>query len=263
MGDDTPPVGLGRFDRRVLIPRSQVPEWVEWDSNEVVSLEDLDVLEGEGVFSWLHGAADGRDLGVPVYVPYRIGLCRKLRRDGWTREEIRELVEWEEWTVTDMVEGDLPYEDDDRLIVLNEFRGRLEMLESERIARLPAAERPTDWTPTGWTSDIKAMSDRELSSDLTDHWAMVRRLEALDPEAASPETRREIGRRAYQLRMHYEGVRLLSVISDRTRYEAGFSTHVRFDGRRQLIGDATNLASFGSVNWRETLHIVEGVERPR
>ena len=103
-----PLIGLGRFDRRVLIPRPQVPEWVERDSNEVVSLEELDVLEGEGVFSWLHGAGDGRDLGVPVYVPYRIGLCRKLRRDGWTWEEIRELVEWEEWTVTDMIEATCP-----------------------------------------------------------------------------------------------------------------------------------------------------------
>jgi len=34
------------------------------------------------VFSWLHEAGDRRDLGVPPYVPYRIGLCRKIRRDG-------------------------------------------------------------------------------------------------------------------------------------------------------------------------------------
>ena len=40
------------------------------------SLEDLDILEGEGVFSWLHGTGDGRDLGVPLDVPYRIGLAK-------------------------------------------------------------------------------------------------------------------------------------------------------------------------------------------
>ena len=248
-----PPLGLGRFDRRVMIPRSQVPEWVERDSNETVSLEELDVLEGEGVFSWLHGAGDGRDLGVPVYVPYRIGLCRKLRRDGWTREEILELVEWEEWTVTDMVEGDLPYEDDDHMIVLSEFRERLEMLESERVARLPASERPQDWKPTGCTSDIKAMSDGELASDLAEQRAAVRRLESLTLGTVSPKTQREIGRRAYQLRVHYEGVRLLSVVEDRTCYEAGFSPHVHFEGRRQLIGDPENVESFGTVDWRETL----------
>lgn len=56
----------------------------------------------------MHGAGDGRDLGVPLYVPYRIGLCRKLRRNGWTWEQLRDLVDWEESTVTDMVEGDLP-----------------------------------------------------------------------------------------------------------------------------------------------------------
>ena len=248
-----PPLGVGRFDRRVLIPRSQVPDWVERESNELVSLEELNVLEGESVFSWLHGAGDGRDLGVPLYVPYRIGLCRKLRRDGWTHEEIRELVEWEEWRVTDMVNGDLPYEDDDRRIVLNEFRERLEMLESERITRLPVTDRPLDGEPTGCSSDIRALSDSELASDLSDHRVMVRQLESLDLATASPKTRREIGRRAYQLRTHYEGVRLLSVVGDRTRYEAGFSPRVQFDGRRQLIGDPMRLASFGTVNWRETL----------
>lgn len=66
------------------------------------------------------------------------------------------------------------------------------------------------------------MSDRELASDLADQRAVVRRLELLDLETASPKTRREIGRRAYQLRIHYEGVRLLSVVADRTRYETGF-----------------------------------------
>jgi len=66
----------------MLIPRAQIPEWVERDSKEVVSLEELDVLKGDGVFSWLHEAGDRRDLGVPPYVPYRIGLCRKIRRDG-------------------------------------------------------------------------------------------------------------------------------------------------------------------------------------
>jgi len=79
--------------------------------------------------------------GVPLYIPYRIGLCRKLRRDGWTREEIFELVEWEEWTVTDRVDGDLPHEDDDRRTVLNEFREHLEMLESERVATLAVRRR--------------------------------------------------------------------------------------------------------------------------
>jgi hypothetical protein len=33
-----PPVGIGRFDRRLLIERPQVSEWVERDSDEQVTL---------------------------------------------------------------------------------------------------------------------------------------------------------------------------------------------------------------------------------
>jgi hypothetical protein len=249
-----PPVGLGRFDRRVLIPRGQLPNWVERDAKDSVSLQELDELERQGVFSWRHGAGeDGRELGVPVYVRDRIGLCRTLLREGWTIEEVREIAEWEEWVVTDMVEGDLRYENDDRLIVLGELRERLAMLESECIARLPVEARPAAWTPSGRTTEIKALSSIELAVDLADHQAMVRRLEPLDLSKAPAELRREVGRRAHQLRVHYEGVRLLSVVSDRTLYEAGFSPHVRFDGVRQLIGDPTRLESFGAINWRETL----------
>ena len=155
--------------------------------------------------------------------------------------------------VTDMVEGDLRYENDDRLIVLGELRERLAMLESERIARLPAEARPAAWTPSGRTTEIKALSSTELAADLADHQAMVRRLELLDLSKAPAELRREVGRRAYQLRVHYERVRLLIVVSDRTLYKTGFSTRVRFDGIRQLIGDPTRLDSFGSINWRETV----------
>lgn len=249
-----PPVGLGRFDRRVLIPRAQLPNWVERDANESVSLEELDELEREGVFSWRHGAGeDGRELGVPVYVPDRIRLCRTLLRERWTIEEVREIAEWEEWVVTDMVEGDLRYEDDDRLIVLGELRERLAMLESERIARLPVEARPAAWTPSGRATEVKALSSIELAADLADHQAMVRRLEPLDLSKAPAELRREIGRRAHQLRVHHERVRLLLVLGDRVLYETGFSPHIRFDGIRQLIGDPTRFDSFGAINWRETL----------
>ena len=249
-----PPISVGRFDRRLLIPRSQVPEWVERDANEQISLDELDAFEARGIFSWLLGAGDdGRDLGVPLYVPYRIGLCRRLVREGWTADEIKELVDWEESVVTDMVEGDLPYEDDDRLIVLSEHRERLETLENERVSRLPAEHRPAGWAQTGWTSDIKAMPDDELAEDIAGLAKTLQWLEQLDLESAPPKTRRRIGRRAYQLRMHYEDVRFIAVVSDRVRYEAGFSPFVHLDGPHALVGDSNNLESFGRVNWYDTL----------
>ena len=43
--------------------------------------------------------------------------------------------------------------------------------------RLAVSHRPVDWKPTGWTSDIRALSNSELASDLSDHRAMVRQLE--------------------------------------------------------------------------------------
>jgi hypothetical protein len=73
------------------------------------------------------------------------------------------------------------------------------------------------------------LSNTELAADLEDRRGVVRRLESPDSNGASANIRREIGRRAYQLRNHYEGVRLLSVLSDRTLYETGSSPRVQFE----------------------------------
>lgn len=249
-----PPIGVGLFDRRLLLSREQVPEWVERDSGEAMSLDEIDSAERDEIFHWhRHDGGDGPGVGVPMYMPYRIGLCRRLRREGWTPEEIKELVEWEEWVVTDMLEGDLPYEDDDRLLVLSEHRERLEMLESERISRLPVEERPGDWASRGWTSDVKAMGDDTLTQELEQLRSVVRSLEKLDLEKARPKTVRGISRRAYQLRMHHEDVRFIAVVSDRMRYEAGFSPNVGFEGPHALLGDPTRLETFGRVDWYRTL----------
>lgn len=249
-----PPMSTGRFDRRLLIPRSQVAEWVERDSSEPVSPQQLDALEAKGIFSWLREpASETGEPGVPLYVPYRIGLCQRLIRQGWTAEEIKDLVEWEEFVVTDMTQGDLPYQDDDRLIVLTEHRERLEMLEGERISRLPVDQRPSEWSRRGWTGDVRAMSDSELLDNISKLTKTVQWLERLDLDTASSKTRRGIARRAYQLRMHYEDVRFIAVVSDRMHYEAGFSPMVHLDGPHSLIGDPTDLTTFGQVNWYDTL----------
>ena len=247
-----PVVNLALFDRRVLSPRTDLASWVEREAGLTLTAADLDKLEGEGWFSWIVGAGENGDgLGVPLYVPYRIGLCSKLRSRQWSDEEILDFVHWEEWVVEDTCD-DLPYEDDDAKLVLMEYADRLKQLEIESTSRLPQEQQPPEWRRPSYSSEIARLSDVELR-DLAEHRRVIAWLENRDLAKVSPKVRREIGRRAYQLRSWYEGVRFLAVAEDRNRVEAGFSTHVFFTGEHKLICEPNDLEGFGTIDWYNTL----------
>src|SRR6185295_9641296 len=78
------------FDSRVLFPRSVLPEIIERETGQRLTLAELDALEREGLFKWFGGAGDdGTELGVPMYVPTRIGLCSERLNKGWLMEELK------------------------------------------------------------------------------------------------------------------------------------------------------------------------------
>jgi hypothetical protein len=250
-----PPFAMALFDRRVLFPRQMVPELVKNETNEVLTLAQIDELEGAGVFSWLHGAGDdGQELGVPMYVPYRIGLCVQLQKRGWMREEIRDFVEWEEWVVNDFLcDGELPYEDDDRQLVLTQYESRLRHLQDEQIWRLAEDKRPQGWSRSAWDSETAAFSDDALAARITSAQSTTNRIRSITLDQVSEKTRRAIQREAYQLRCHFEFVRFASVASDRNRAEAGFSPCVQVQGSHKLLARPTDLEGFGAVDWHGTL----------
>src|SRR5687767_10571109 len=78
-----PPLSFALFDRRILFPRSMVAEQIECETGQRLSLEVVDEMERAGLFTWLGGAGtDGTELGVPLYVPSRIGLLAEREAQG-------------------------------------------------------------------------------------------------------------------------------------------------------------------------------------
>ena len=85
-----PQMQFSIFDRRVLLPLTQLPEAVARETGEAISQEELRIRAGQGWFPLLPGAGeDGTEEGSPLYVPSRIGLFLNLQRQGYTTDELR------------------------------------------------------------------------------------------------------------------------------------------------------------------------------
>src|SRR5829696_4310188 len=128
------PISCGLFDRRLLFPRSTVTTQIEKETGQRLTLEQIDQMERSGLFAWLPGAGESKsELGIPLYMPGRIGLFSTLITRGWSFEELRDCAEWEEWLIDDSLEaeGSL-YLDSDLDVLERQFRFELEHLEAER-----------------------------------------------------------------------------------------------------------------------------------
>ncbi len=249
-----PPLLFALFDRRVLIPRSELPDHTE-ESEQEWTLGMLDEIEQDGLFKWHGGAGeDGTELGVPLYIPSRIGLFLKLEALRWSRQELKECAEWEEWIINECVlDDELKYEDSDVLTVARRVRKDIEMLEMERTWRMPVEQRPPDWRRTSWGSQLEALSVDEIETKLARKRAYLERLLATNLESETPEWKLHVGRNAFCMRWWEETIRVMTVMGDRLRWEAGFGIGVILLGESKLAPDVSKPEEFGTVDWRMTL----------
>jgi len=125
------PLQFSIFDKRVLLPVSQLPGAVMGETGEAISEEEIRAQAEEKWFLLLKGAGvDSAEEGVPLYVPSRIGLFTNLRRDGYGADELRLIAEIEEWTIENILTvEDLAYIDDDLTLLLVFAKSRIDALE--------------------------------------------------------------------------------------------------------------------------------------
>lgn len=245
----------GIYDRRVLVPRSAVPHVAERDAGMPLTLEHIDAMASDGLFTWLEGAGDGTELGVPMYVAGRIGLFSRLRANGWNLAELRETAEWEEWLVDDCLTAmELPYVDDDASVVARKVGLWVKQLDDEAIGRRPREEWPEGWYRESSGGTPASLSDQELAETRARLARFLAKVERTDLATASEAWRHRISREAHVIRNSDEFVRIIVIHGDRAKLEAGFSVGVTLTGHKCFpFPEAGDLEGFGIVDWHGTL----------
>jgi len=258
-----PPLSFSLFDPRVLFPRSMVLDVIQRETGQKLTLAAADGLEHDGIFKWFGGAGeDGTELGVPLYVPSRIGLCAELLKKGWLLSELKDFVEWEEWSVEDALSTDLSYEDDDRAVIARELRTQIGGINDEICGRLPVAEQPKGWAQTSWNSVLQARTVPDLEAELDRQLRYLAKIEATDLATAAENWKHRVGRQAFRIRARDEWVRVVTILGDRKKIEAGFGFTVQFSGERTVFPEKENLKSFGKVDWAQTFSNWRFLEDP-
>lgn len=259
-----PPLSFALFDRRVLFPRSMVIEQIERETGQRVSLQALDGMATDGLFTWVGGAGpDGTDQGVPLYVPSRLGLLAKCASAGFGRGELRDFVDLEECVIDDcLADEDLPYDDDDCAVVARRDRIEIDQLNAEMWSRLPEVEHPKDWHRSSWNSELARLGTQELVERRERIETHLRRVEQTDLATAPQKWRRHLGRTAFCIRARDESIRALLIAAERAQLEAGFSPAVQFSGNQSVAPDSSVLEEFGVVDWPQTFRAWRFLDDP-
>lgn len=241
------PFYMALFDKRVLLPITQLPDSVVNETGEVLSAERAASLVQEG---WIPGicSVESRGLGFPLYVPSRVGLLLHLERDGWSAPELAAIAEQEEALIDDiLVAEDTPYEDDDVLTVIGAYQDQVDEYERQ-LAWLDESVR------RAW-SDIQPAGAEDaagISSHLEGLHKALRLLRAKPWEAMSEALRGRIRRAAFKIRFNHEYVRLLLISEDRATIAQGYSFFIQFDGYKSN-GLRPQDFAFEQINWQRTL----------
>src|SRR5438093_1102117 len=125
------PIRFGLFDRRVLLPLDQLLRAVNGDRAAQLTLEDLKGKADAGWFPLLPMNHDLHDVGAPLYVDERIRLLLELQSRGYTADELRTVVEYEEAMIDGLLTvGEFEYVDDDLDCLIVDTKARIEDCET-------------------------------------------------------------------------------------------------------------------------------------
>jgi hypothetical protein len=213
-----PPANGCIFDKRMVVAIEQLPYMVEVESGEMLPPERLADLMTAG---WLPPlAVEGTgEAGFALYAPSRIGLLLELERRGYGPDELQAIAAYEEGYIDNiLVNEETPYLDDDRELLLNEWRWRLEYAK----VRLETIRRPGFRRTPGYESE------EELAAEMRDASRSLAFLDARSLDTMSPSVRETTSRLAFGVRWHHEMVRVMLLDHLRGQVRAGYSPYLHF-----------------------------------
>jgi hypothetical protein len=206
------PMAWGLFDKRVLLPLEQLPDAVQGETGEAVSTSDLERHAAAGWFEPLRREPPDDGVGIPLYIPSRIGLYVKLAREGHTATELRAYAVFEEWFVdTILTDAEWPYIDDDLELLLAHYEQRVEGYAN-------GYRRDANGNVIDVSEDRKRMAGQ---------LAFLRRLQR---EGIAPRYKELIAKHAFRTRVLDDVMRTMQLNQDRDKIQAGYSPWVLCNG---------------------------------
>jgi len=241
------PSGGYTFDKRMLLPLSQLQEMVLGETGESLPAERLEQLVEDGWLPELH-VEDTGQRGFALYAPSRVGLLLQLEHAGYSAAELRTIASYEEGYIDNiLVNEETPYLDDDRDQLITEWRFRLISAEAQ-LAHLH----------DGGSSATRRRA-AELRQEIEDVRRSLTFLENRSLASMSPELREKTARMAYRVRFFNELIRDQLLEHMRGQVRAGYSPFLHFN---QASYPAEGLPSFGGIFWHGVLDspwVEEGV----
>jgi hypothetical protein len=225
----------------MLVAIDQLPYMVEVETGEVLPAERLADLAAAGWIPALKVPGSGEP-GFSLYAPSRVGLLLELERRGYGPHELQAIAAYEEGYIDNvLVNEETPYEDDDRELLINEWRWRLTYLQ----VRLETVRGPSFRRTAGYESK------EELVAEMRDVSRSLAFLEARPLATMAPGLREKTSRLAFGARWHHEMVRVMLLDQLRGQVRSGYSPYLHFRRMSFSPGEPPRLEG---LMWDSSLH---------
>lgn len=222
------------FDKRVLLPLGCLAEAVKNETEHVVSVEQLQGFADDQWFPLLPGAGDtGGELGVPLYVPSRVGLLLDLARDGYAKQELRCVASYEESLIDEVLTTDESrYIDDDLETLIVYTQGLIDgFIHGQTIdAHGNVVDR----------SEERAVQERNLAS-----------FRKYQTSGIPAQRQVAVAKYANRVRAFSDAVRVFMLNEERAKIRTGYSPTVILRSHSWACGDEKFQA--GSIMWEATI----------
>jgi hypothetical protein len=220
---------FGLFDKRMLLPLEQLPDAVQKETGEQVTVDELVDYAAAGLFPLLELQDGSGRTGAPLYIPSRIGMFVAFKRQGYSPDELREVAHSEEMLVDYvLVDEDMQYLDDDVEALLQYTQRRISVLTSS----------------DGYGSS----GDADELSQEREHLEF---LESLRGRELPGPQRKAIEKAAFRVRGTDDVLRNFQLGNERAKVRAGYSPSVFLRG--QSWNTADNIFEGNDVEWGPTI----------
>lgn len=227
------------FDKRALVPLSELPEVVRQETGVVLADERLHRLMSDGWMPRLALETTGGP-GFALYVPSRIALLLELEGRGYGPKELRAIAAYEEEYIDNvLVNDETPYIDDDRELVLNELKVRLADAHDD-LTRGHHHPEGRD----GYRSRL------ELEAEIAGLGRLCASLKAESLQTMSQALREKTARLAFSVRLMHEMIRVQLLNQHQAQVRGGYSPWLVFRRASYPVGKP---ALFEGVFWDASL----------
>ena len=241
--------GIGLFDKGRLVTWREIAEAFVQENVEAPTFEDI-IRYATRELIPIHSKTDyPGGVGFPPYVSSRIKFLSEIENKGWYEEELRDIADYEEWTIDNHQK---PYINNDIDLLIQHAESFSKWWSAYFKFQYDRWNQDSGSQPDWWEDETKNFQEQ-----LDENERRISLLKQFRDFGIPTEYQNELRDSAFDIRSSDESACKLAIQGIRSMVSKGFSPYIIF--REYIVAipiDISDYTPSNSVNWSVTISLV-------